>query len=58
MRYAGVGGMEYFRFHVSGFEPLFDQFPSREIANGFLQGAVPDVIKRDPNLMPPSTTQA
>jgi hypothetical protein len=50
--------MEYFRFHVSGFEPLFDQFPSREIANGFLQGAVPDVIKRDPNLMPPSTTQA
>jgi hypothetical protein len=32
-------------FHIPGFEPLFDQPPRWEVANGPHQGGVPDVIE-------------
>jgi hypothetical protein len=34
LRHTGVRGVKHRLFHVSGFEPLFNQFPCREIANG------------------------
>jgi len=43
--HSGVRGMKHLLFHVSGFEPLSNQLPSREIANGLQQGGVSDIIK-------------
>ena len=37
--------MEHLCFHITGFEPLLDQLPSREVANGLYQGVVSDIIK-------------
>jgi hypothetical protein len=41
----GVGGTPHVLLHVASFEPLFDQFPCWEIADGLNQGHMPDVIK-------------
>jgi hypothetical protein len=44
--HAGVGGMQYLILHVSGFEPLLDQLPSREVANSLhLSGLCPILLK-------------
>jgi site-specific DNA recombinase len=40
-----VSGMPHVLFHVASFQPLFDQLPCREIANGLDQGRMPDIIK-------------
>jgi hypothetical protein len=37
--------MPHLLFHIPGVEPLFDQLPSWEVANGLHQGGVPDVIE-------------
>jgi hypothetical protein len=43
--YTGFGGMPHLIFHITGFEPLLDQLPREEVANGLHQGGVPDVIE-------------
>jgi hypothetical protein len=37
--------MPHLLFHIPGVEPLLDQLPSWEVANGLHQGGVPDVIE-------------
>jgi hypothetical protein len=43
--YTGFGGMQHLIFPIPGFEPLLDQLPSWEVANGLHQGGRPDVIE-------------
>src|ERR1700704_7189755 len=37
--------MQHLILHITGFEPLLDQLPSREVANGLHQRGMPDVIE-------------
>src|SRR6266705_3917675 len=37
--------MQHLRFHVPGFEPLLEQLPSWEVANGLPQCGMSDVIE-------------
>ena len=37
--------MQHLRFHISGFQPLFDHLPGWEVANGLHQRGMPDVIE-------------
>src|SRR5215475_7276083 len=37
--------MPHFFFHIARLQPLFDQLPCREIANGLDQGCMPDIVK-------------
>jgi len=45
LRYAGVGGMTYVFFHIARFQPLFDDLPCGEAAEGLDQRRVSDVIE-------------
>jgi hypothetical protein len=50
--------MQHLCFHISGFQPLLDQPPCGEVANGLYERGMPDIIEGFANSIPPSTTHS